>query len=87
MAYPHHDLPAFAEESSQPEDERRPGQLAEDRQDEEFRSIHACEARRQRDEGPHHGQHPAEEDGLEAIAVKPVLGEIHMGFLDEGRKL
>ena len=41
------------------------------------------ETRRQGDERAHDGQHAAEEDRLEPVAVEPVLRDIDMMLLDE----
>ena len=83
VAHLHHDGPALAQEAAQPEDQRRPGQRAQDGQHQEFHPVHTREARRKRDERPHHRQHAAEKHGLQPVLVEPFLGKVHMGLLDE----
>ena len=83
MAHSQHDLPALAQHHARKEDEGRPGQAAGDGVDDEALEVHMGKACRQGDESAHHRQHTAEEHGLQAIFVKPVLGNIHMALLHE----
>lgn len=83
MANLRQDLPALAEHHASVEDQRRPGQRTGKRQHEELLHVDMGKASRQRDERAHDRQHAAEEHGLEAVLVEPVLRHIDMRLLDE----
>lgn len=83
MADLRQNLPALAEHHAGVENQRRPGQCTGKRQHEEFLHVDMGKASRQRDERAHDRQHAAEEHGLEAVLVEPVLRHIDMRLLDE----
>ena len=79
----HEIRPVLAEHHARVENRRRPRERSRDRVGEEPLRIDARKTRRQRDERADHGQHTAEEDRLQSVAVEPVLRRIDVGFFDE----
>ena len=83
MSVCHEIRPALAEQHSRVKNGGRPRKRSRNRIEEEPISIHTRESCGERNEGTHDGQHPAEKDRLETVAVEPALRHVHMGLLDE----